>query len=308
MPSYRCTRRALSVALVGGIACASLLGLTQPASATVTAASCGGAIAGKVGEAVTLKSETVKEYVVESVHDGPEAPLFGWKNEQTRMREAFEDGAFEPIKLPKVPDAASTKLTGKRIATAVLNKIGSVDAVADIAEDKENREKITAAIAKNCGLTVKATNYTAPTSAQPRTGGGQQGDNHGDNKGPGQGQRQTTTAPRPTGAAALPPSARYGSGEARAPQRYYSREVPSAPTATGRPGSGLPPAAASTVEPPVLPEDGQSDANVDNAGNAEAIEAERKAAEVRLPLLLAVVALACVAAALVRTWVLRKVS
>lgn len=305
MLSYRCTRRALSVALVGGIACASLLGLTQTASATVSAASCSGAIAGKVGEVVTLKSETVKQYVVQSVHDGPEAPLFGWKNEQTRMREAFEDGAFEPIKLPKVPDAASTKLAGKQIATAVLNKISSVEAVDDIAKDEENRENITAAISKNCGLTVKATNYTAPTSAQPRTGGGQQG---GDNQGPTSDQRQSTTTPRQTGGFAPPPSARYGTGEARAPQRYYSRDVTSARPAPGRPDSGLPPIATSTIEPPALPEDvGQSDANVDNAGNAKAIEAERKAAEVRLPLLLAVVALACVAAALVRTWVLRKV-
>lgn len=304
MPSYRCTRRALSVALVGGIACASLLGLTHTASATVSVASCSGAIAGKVGEAVTLKSETVKQYVVESVHDGPEAPLFGWKNEQTRMREAFEDGAFEPVKLPKVPDAASTKLTGKQIATAVLTKIDSVDAVADIAKDKENRENITAAVSKNCGLTVKATNYTAPTSAQPRTGGQQDADKQG----PTPGQRQSTTTPRSTGGFAPPPSARYGTGDARSPQRYYSQEVTSARPAPGRlERSGLPPA-TSTVEPPVLPEDtDQSDANVDNAGNAEAIAAERKAAEVRLPLLLAVVALACVAAALVRTWVLRKV-
>lgn len=305
MPSYRCTRRALSVVLVGGIACASLFGLTYTAAATVTAASCSGSIAGKVGEAVKLKSETVKEYVVGAVDDGPEAPLFGWKNEQTRMREAFEEGKFEPIKLPKVPDSASTQFKGKRIATAVLAKIDSVDEVSDIANDEENRKNIKAAVGKNCGLTVKATNYTPPTSAQPRTGSGQQGNDQGPSQGQ-QGQEQSTT-PRQNGGAAPPPSARYGTDGAAPSQRYYGSRTPSSPLATGQPAQpGLP---TSTIDPPTLPEDmGQSDRNVDNAGNAQAIEAEREAAAVRLPLLLAVVALACVAAALVRTWVLRKVS
>ncbi|WP_034268078.1 hypothetical protein [Haloechinothrix halophila] len=303
MPSYRCTRRTLSVVLVGGIACASLLGLTHTAAATVTAASCSGSIAGKVGEAVKLKSETVKEYVVGAVDDGPEAPLLGWKNEQTRMREAFEEGKFEPIKLPKVPDSASTQLKGKRIAKAVLAKIDSVDEVSDIADDEENRKNIKAAVGENCGLTVKATNYTPPTSAQPRTGSGQQGNDQG----PSQGQGQSTTTPRQVGGAAPPPSARYGTDGAAPSQRYYGSRTPSSPRATDQPAQpGLPP---STIDPPALSEDiGQSDPNVDNAGNARAIEAERAAAEVRLPLLLAVVALACVAAALVRTWVLRKVS
>ncbi|GAA5122975.1 hypothetical protein [Haloechinothrix salitolerans] len=304
MPSYRCTRRALSVVLAAGIAYVSLVGLAPTAVATVTAASCGGSIAGKVGEAVKLKSETVKEYVVESVHDGPEAPLFGWKNERTRMREAFEDGAFEPIALPKVPDAESTQFNGKRIAKAVLAKIDSVDEVADIAEDEENRENITAAIKKNCGLTVTATNYTPPTSStQPRTGDGTQGGGQDRTRDK---DKAPSTTPRQTGGAAPPPSARYGTDEGRATQRYYGTRVPSAPPPTGRAGQpGLP---TSSIEPPALPEDfGQSDPNVDNAGNAEAIEAEREAAAVRLPLLLAVIALACVAAALVRTWVLRKV-
>lgn len=300
MPSYRCTRRALSAVLVGGIACASLFGLTHTAAATVTAASCSGSIAGKVGEAVKLKSETVKKYVVGAVDDGPEAPLFGWKNEQTRMREAFEEGKFEPIKLPKVPDSASTQLKGKRIATAVLAKIDSVDEVSDIANDEENRKNIKAAVGENCGLTVKATNYTPPTTAQPGTGSGQQGNDQGPSQG------QSTTTPRQTGGAAPPPSARYGTDGAAPSQRYYGSRPPSSPLTTGQPAQpGLP---SSTIGPSALPEDmGQSDPNVDNAGNAQAIEAERKAAAVRLPLLIAVVALACVAAALVRTWVLRKV-
>ncbi|MPY80910.1 MAG: hypothetical protein GEV04_21220 [Actinophytocola sp.] len=231
MPSYRCTRRALSVALVGGIACASLLGLTHTAAATVSAASCGGSIAGKVGEAVTLKSETVREYVVQSVHDGPEAPLLGLKNEQTRMREAFEEGKFDPIRLPKVPDSASSRFTGERIAAAVLAKIDSVDDVSDIARNDENRENITSAIGKNCGLRVTATNYTAPTSIQPRIGSGQRNNDQQSND-----QGLPTTTPQQPGAAAPPPSARYGTGEARAPLQYYT-PVPVASHRKGRPAA-----------------------------------------------------------------------
>lgn len=292
-------RRALtSAGVVGFIAAASLFGMTSTAAASVSAKSCSGSTSGEVGEAVQLKSDSVKDYVVESVHDGFESRLLGVKNEQTRMREAFEEGKFEPIRLPKVPDSATSSLSGSRIAEAVLAKIDSVPEVEDIAKDEENRKKISQTVAKNCGLTVKATNYV-PSSASTSGTAGQSGTDSGSSSGTG---RSGST----DDSAASDPQQRYGTGDARAPRRDYG-DIPFATPGTvggdkdPLPGLDPPPGQAGG-----LGSDAAERGDLDNAGNAEAISSGPRQ-QVQLPMLLAVVALACVAAALVRTWVLRRV-
>lgn len=288
-------RRALtSAGVVWFIAAASLLGMTSTAAASVSAKSCSGSTSGEVGEAVLLKSDSVKYYVVKSVHDGFESRLLGVKNEQTRMREAFDADKFEPIRLPKVPDSATSSLSGGRIADAVLAKIDSVPEVEDIAKDEENRKKISETVAKNCGLTVKATNYVPPTSGTAGRSGTGSGSSPGTESGTGADESDASESRQ-----------RYGTGAARAPRRDYG-DIPFAtPGTVGGDKDPLPGFAPPRGQAGEFGSDAERE-DLDNAGNAEAVSSGPRQ-QVQLPMLLAVVALACVAAALVRTWVLRRV-
>lgn len=291
-------RRALtSAGVVGFIAAASLLGMTSTAAASVSAESCSGSTSGEVGEAVLLKSDSVEDYVVKSVHDGFESRLLGVKNEQTRMREAFEADKFEPIRLPKVPDSATSSLSGGRIADAVLTKIDSVPEVEDIAKDEENRKKIRETVAKNCGLTVTATNYV-PSSASTSGTAGRSGTGSGSSSG-------TESGTGADESDASESRQRYGTGAARAPRRDYG-DIPFAtPGTVGGDKDPLPGLAPPRGQAGEFGSDAERE-DLDNAGNAEAVSSGPRQ-QVQLPMLLAVVALACVAAALVRTWVLRRV-
>lgn len=318
MRSYRAekshsTRRALTtIGVAGFVAGAALLGVTGTATAVTSAASCSGAVAGDVGEAVTLKSAAVQDYVVESVRGGLEAPLLGIKNEQTRMREAFEAGKFEPISLTKLPNKPRTSFTGTKVAEAVLAKLDTNAKTKDISQDERNREKITEVIVENCGLTLKATNYVAPrpaTTAPPAAGqpAGQAPSARTSPKSPA----ATQGATRGTRGSSASPSElmKYGTGDARAPRRDYGGLPFAVPgTVPGNENSAkqfTTPGLAGDLG--VLWPEAASGADVSNAGNAEAIEADPAAQAVQLPILLAVVALAGVGAALVRTWVLRNV-
>ncbi|MGH3516824.1 MAG: hypothetical protein ACRDQ7_05295, partial [Haloechinothrix sp.] len=105
--------------------------------------------------------------------------------------------------------------------------------------------------------------------------------------------------------------ARGGSGEPRAPRRDYGgvpSAIPGAMNVTPLERYGLeqstPPGSA--PEFGVLGADEDADPAVQNAGNADVLaESTSTPDAVQLPMLLAVVALAGVTAALVRTWVLR---
>lgn len=298
-------RRALtSAGIVGFIVAASLFGMTSTAAASVSAKSCSGSTSGEVGEAVLLKSDSVEDYVVKSVRDGFESTLLGVKNEQTRMREAFEADKFEPIRLPKVPNAPSTSLSGSRIAEAVLAKIDSVPEVEDIAENEENRKNITRAVAKNCGLTVKATDYSPPSTSGTGSGAGTAGGT-GSDAGSSSGTAESGSGAGDSSAESSPRE-RYGTGGARAPRRDYG-DIPFATPGTVEGGNDpLPGLAPPRSQAGLLGSGAAQRDDLDNAGTAEAVPSGPRQ-QVRLPMLLAVVALACVAAALVRTWVLRRV-
>lgn len=317
MRSYRAEksptvhRTLTTLGIAGFVAGAALFGVTGAAVAETSAASCSGSVAGKVGEAVMLKSAAVEDYVVESVRGGLEAPLLGIKNEQTRMREAFEAGKFEPISLTKLPNKPQASFTGAKVAEAVLTKLDSNDKTKDISQDERNREKITEAIVENCGLTLKATDYVAPQSATTAPPAASQPGGQKPRAGASSSSPTTTKGANsgvPGSSASPSELLRYGSGDARAPRRDYGG-LPFAMPGT-LPGGDQSAKQFSTPglagDLGVLGTENTSGADVSNAGNAEAIEPDPAAQTVQLPMLLAVVALAGVAAALVRTWVLRN--
>lgn len=304
----RTARRTMTTLGVAGlIAGVSLfLGVGSAAAGTTTASKCSGTVSGKMGDAVKLKSDAVQDFVVSSVEGGFDFPLLPiTKSNQTKLREMFEAGKFDPISLTTVPKAPSGVLSDEKIALAVVKKIESTGDGKQILGENDNRNNVLEAVESNCSdLTVKATNYVAPTTQPPSTtqpapgSGGQPAPGSSNSTAPTLGRSAYDMNTLPFG---------YGTGDARAPRRDYG----GLPFALPGYGSGSDRAANPYATPDFGTLGGNagqtSDAQVSNAGNAEAVQAASPHhAAIQLPMLLAVVSLACVAAALVRTWVLRR--
>ncbi|MDV6011026.1 hypothetical protein [Haloechinothrix sp. LS1_15] len=313
----RTARRAVTaLGLTSFLAGASLLATAGTASAAVTPAHCNGEASGPVGAAIELPSETVQDMVVRSVRWGIDSRLLDIKSERTRMREAFEEGKFDPIPLGTVSDSPTSALHGSDIAEAVLAKIDSVDEVSDIAEYQRNRDRITSRVSDACALTVLATNYGESERSSSGSGSsngsdGARSGNGGENAQGGEPANGSGTQPTPDSAEG---HAQQGGSElpdARAPRRDYDN-IPAAEA--GEMLSSAPPEEryGTSDLPGLSPEFGmlgadESDGAEQQAGDAEALAGSPGQQTVQLPMLLAVVAFAGTAAALFRTWVLRKV-
>lgn len=308
--SARSRRTLTALGMAGLIAGASLFigaGAGSAAAGTALASKCTGTVSGKMGDVVKLKSDAVEEFVVKSVTGGFDFPLIPLtKSNQTKLRELFDAGKFDPISLTTVPNAPKGVLSDEKIAEAIVKKIEANDDGKQILGENDNRKSVLSAVETNCGdLTVKATNYVAPTTNSPSTPTNPQ---------PGSGGYQPTPG-SPGGSYQMPSISQdllkyYGSGSARAPRRDYGGLPFTLPGMTG----GLGGAQANPYSTPgtaadlgVLGDSTTSNADVNNAGNAEVVASPSPASQaIQLPMLLAVVSLAGVAAALVRTWVLRK--
>lgn len=230
------------------------------------------------------------------------------------------------LEVGTVPNKAATTIGGESVAAAVAEVLDGHWALGT----KKERvlESIKNKVAGVCGMPVEATNYSAPTSSRP-TQSPDQSSNPQQNGGSGGRQQQPQQSSQSGGeqrGAPATPDGPQGSGDAYAAPRDYS-DLPEASVPTG--GDAVPPdmryspqdgvpGAPDSPEYGVLSdggigeggigEGGKSGAgDVRNAGNADALAADDAAPnQVQLPMLLAVVALAGVTAALVRTWVLHK--
>lgn len=300
-------RRTLTTLGVAGLIVGTSLFMgAGTAAATTTATKCSGTVSGPMGDAVKMKSDAVEKFVVESVEGGFD--LLGIvKSNKTRMQELFDAGKFDPISLTTVPKAAAGKLSDDKIALAVVKKIEANEDGKKILGENDNKDNVLGAVKENCGdLTVKATNYVAPTTTSPSTGTTNPGTVTPGTKTPG-GSSSSGVPGTSLKPGALP---EYGTGSARAPRRDYGGlpfTVPGALGSGGLYGSGSSDGSKTQGLSGDFGVLGAQETPVSNAGNAEAIEAGSPQAEIQLPMLLAVVSLACVAAALVRTWVLRRV-
>ncbi|MGH3951032.1 MAG: hypothetical protein ACRDSE_18265 [Pseudonocardiaceae bacterium] len=287
-----------TLAVAGFVAGMALFGATGTAAAVTATDSCEGTLAGKIGQKVYVHGKSVKEIVRAAAKDKATGAqyLFIWPDKLAKdIEEAGE------LEVGTVPDAAKGTVEGETIGAAVAKALEGESGLGSDPED--TLAHIEAKVADACGLTLKASDYVPPaTSTKPEPGATEPG-----------GRRATgADAGDPAGASAAGPRQfSYGSGDARAPRRGYGG-IPSATpgamnlTPLQKYGMEQAPVPGSAPEFGVLGAEGaQSAPPVQNAGNADALVGSRTPKAVQLPMLLAVVALAGVASALVRTWVLR---
>ncbi|MEU0464225.1 hypothetical protein ABZ215_09495 [Amycolatopsis sp. NPDC006131] len=296
------TRRALTVtAVAAAIAGGSLLSAGTASASTVLSQACTGTVIGALSDSVAVQGKDLAGVVKAGAQEQEWFLHLNGVDPQKVADTVSKAGAITVGQIPA--NAASGTIAGDAIATAVattLKNAGDPYAVGlGIGADQQKKtlDAITNKVTGNCGLTTYANNYSQPglPSSQPGT-----------------------TAPAPGTPAATTVPGISGTGSATAPPRNYGN-IPAA--VPGVAGVAVPPSAlypsSATLPDQALPQvgvlGGQStsagdQADVRNAGNASAIGGEPASGNVQLPMLLAVVALAGVSAALVRTWVLRKLS
>ncbi|WP_431901873.1 hypothetical protein [Amycolatopsis thermoflava] len=291
------TATAVAAAIVGG----SLLSAGTASASTVLSQACTGTVIGALSDSVAVQGKDLAGVVKAGAQEQEWFLHLNGVDPQKVADTVSKAGAITVGQIPA--NAASGAIAGDAIATAVattLKNAGDPYAVGlGIGGDQQKKtlDAITNKVTGNCGLTTYANNYTQPglPSSQPGT-----------------------TAPAPGTPAATTVPGISGTGSATAPPRNYGNIPAAVPGVTGAavPPSALYPSSA-TLPDQALPQvgvlGGQStsaggQADVRNAGNASAIGGEPATGNVQLPMLLAVVALAGVSAALVRTWVLRKLS
>lgn len=303
-PKASTSRRVLTAtALSAAIGGASLLmGGTATASTVLPEnpeQNCSTNVHGVIGDTVAVTGTSVKELVRKGAQEAKEIPLIDdlaiWPNHLARA--IADEGA---IPVGTVPDAASGKVEGDAVGKAVIERIKNEPGLG--LDPQQTLGVIENKLAENCGLTVFTSNYSEPSNP------------NGD-QGPG-GAPAGTPSSTPGAAAG---GTRYGTGDARAPRRDYSG-IPAVPAPQAGiavpPDLRYPPAAALPQQVPDFSVLGGSQnpggqppgqhPDVRNAGNAEQLAAPAPPDHVQLPMLVAVVALAGVTAALVRTWVLRR--
>lgn len=170
----------------------------------------------------------------------------------------------------RVPSVESAPITGEAVALAVTRALRGANGLGwDQATREKTLEAIGEGIAGDCGLTVFAANFS-----------------------------QVSAAP----AAPAQPSAVPGPGTGPAPSRDYGN-IP----ATGDNGAAPQPGWSPSGPAPESAAPAGS-ADVQNAGNASELDRQSPANSPRLPMVLAGIAFAGASVALVRAWVLRKVS
>jgi len=297
IPTWKRTRRALTVTafaalLTGG----TFLGASPASAATTLANGCKGSVTGGTGDAVALPGSSVKEIVRQAAKKQVNVwtVLSVWPDS---LANSIANAGN--LQVGQIPNAAGGTVGGDAIGVAVANALKNAPGLGLLDDTKAKvLNQIHGDVASACGLTTLANNYQAPTSATPSNGGT---------------TANGTTPNQPSGQGGGNPLGSYQPGATgTAPPRDYSN-IPAATPGTAiapgarygtLPGSGaLPQESAAGPQQP-----GQTGPDIRNAGNAEALASQGGRADVQLPMLLAVIVLAGVTAGLVRTWVLRRVS
>lgn len=243
-------------------------------ASTVLAQGCTGAVIGSMGDQVAVQGRDLADLVKAGAAEQETMLRLNGVDSVELAQEISDQGA---LTVGRVPNSAVTPLTGEEVAAAVTHALGGADGLGWDADQKQKTlASITSKVAGNCGLTLYAGNYSAEVGSP-------------------------ATPPVPGTLPAGPPPPLPPAGTA--PQRDYGNVPATAPWVGGPPGANYPVDAPS----PRVPTPGQPD--VHNTGNASALASGETTTDgTRLPMMLAVVALAGVTAALVRTWVLRKAS
>lgn len=289
---WQTTRKALTVTalatmVTGG---ALLTAGTASAAATTLANACSGTVNGGMGDTVAITGTSVKELVRAGAKEAGTVAFYDIA--------ANDIAKVNRIDLGTVPNSAGGSIEGKAIGAAVRQAVKNTKSWGLGLNPEKTLDSIEHKVTGSCGLTTVATNYVAPTLPAPGTTGPQQGGNGGG----------TNALPSSPG---LLPGGSNGTGYA--PPRDYGNLPVAQPGVAVAPGVRYP--ANSPLPGEGAPQygtdgqAGQGGPDVRNAGNAEALATDgMPGGDVQLPMLLAVLVLAGVTAALVRTWVLRRVS
>ncbi|MBB5854022.1 hypothetical protein ACFQ05_11995 [Amycolatopsis umgeniensis] len=290
---WQTTRKALTVtALATMVTGGALLTAGTASAATTLANACGGTVNGGMSDTVAITGSSVKELVRAGAKEAGTLALYDVA--------ANDIAKVNTISVGSVPNAAGGTIDGKTIGAAVRQAVKETKSWGLGLNPDKTLSSIEHKVAGSCGLTTVATNYVAPTLPTPGTTSPQQGGTGGSTNGAPSSSNLLPGGSNGTGYA---PPRDYGNlpvaqpGVAVAPGVRYPANSPL--PGEGGPQYGLPGA------------DGQAGQGTDvrNAGNAEALATDgMPGGDVQLPMLLAVLVLAGVTAALVRTWVLRRVS
>jgi len=282
-------KRLLTATALATIFTGALFTGTANAS-TVLSQGCTGSVIGNMGDQVAVLGKDVSDLVKVGAKEQEIFLHLNGVDPDKLAQEITNKGA---LAVGQVPNTANGSITGAAVAATVGQALRNADGLGwpwDNAQKQKTLDAITKKVAGNCGLTLYAGNYS-PATTSPST---------------------------PNGAS---PTARdlvggmTGTGTAIAPPRDYGNIPVAVPGIAAAPGEKYPTIGSAPAAP--APETGvisggsteQQPNDVRNAGHASALTGGDPAPNtVQLPMLLAVVALAGVSAALVRTWVLRKLS
>jgi hypothetical protein len=288
------TRKALTVTAMAAVVTGGAFLTSGTASAgTMLAESCATTVTGNMGDQIAITGVSVEELVRKGANEAGTLAVGDW---------AANDIAKIPtIVIGKIPATVGGTISGESVGSAVRKALDTSGTWGLGLDRNKTLDNVARKVAGSCQVTGLASNYVAPTT--PRS------DNPADNGQTGGG----TLVPTTPGGQLIP---NLGTGSLSAPQRDYSN-IPAATPGGFAVPPGIKYPAGSPVPGQQSPEfgvlgagnadPGQS-ADVRNAGNADSLAAPASADDVQLPMLLAVLALAGVTAALVRTWVLRNVS
>ncbi|WP_020669139.1 hypothetical protein [Amycolatopsis nigrescens] len=285
------TATALAALFTGGIL---LTGGTASAS-TVLADGCSGSVIGSMGDQVAVNGPALKSLVRQGAQKNVNALTFLTVHPE-ELGKAIESKGAIPV--GQIPEGASGNVAGQAVGDAVVQALGNANGLGVLDQTKsDTRKVIRDTVTAACGLNTFASNYSVPTPNTPSTTGSPSNSPGSANGGTGTG---------------LPGVSLGTGGTGIAPPRDYGNIPAAVPGVALPPGArypaGAPMPGQQSPEFGILGTDNTSgQADVRNAGQADALAAPASSSNtVQLPMLLAVVALAGVTAALVRTWVLRR--
>jgi hypothetical protein len=290
-----------ALALAAGASCLAAPTTANAGGLPVLALSCTSTTYGFVGQPVTLSPLAVIGTVKDAAAHTEGLP------DDAASRIGWDFGPKLPFTIGTIGKYSETRITGAQVADAVL---GQVKGYSEIAPAPD---AFAAALHKRmdkaCGLTAHAWNGSghAPTSASSPT----------PPQAPNSGSGSHTPAAQSSGSALPSPLASAGGGQpalpsagargAAVPRRSYSgipAAIPGGFAASPLSTYGQIPGRHA---PKVEMLGSEQGTGVQAAGRAEALGGPgRGGHDVGLPMLLAVLALAGVTGALLRTWVLRK--
>ncbi|WP_019810950.1 hypothetical protein, partial [Saccharomonospora halophila] len=207
----RVTRKAFTATTVAVVAGGmSLLAAGSASAATATADSCTGTVSGGVGDTVTLDGAAVSSLVEQGARDAKTIIVVHdvtiWPNHLANKI------ADERLSVGTVPRARSGAIGGDAIGEAVRAALdGSAGLGALPSTQDKTLDTIASEVADNCGLTLTATDHTAPTSSGQDTGG---------TSGPRTGNGGSENGSGPSGGSADPTGTSGTTGEPAADGGY----------------------------------------------------------------------------------------